>query len=197
MNTRPAAMPATASLVAGPASWVDATSLTPQSRRRRSAARHLADIDIARDAPCTQGALALSYPLSSGVDAEPQSGALTLVDAAERGGDVPDPQAWAARFVQAVIEVVSSDRPLTQLVRWTSPRVYTEIARRQQRVAAHRAPTAVASRRQHVATVHISHPTADSAEVAARVSFSGRSRAIAARLDYRRGRWQCTAICFG
>ncbi|MGI8578716.1 MAG: Rv3235 family protein [Nocardioidaceae bacterium] len=183
------------------ASWANATNATPgptaTQRRWRDTHRRLADI-VANDVTYSQGALALSYSLTNGIDAEPQSSALTLVDTApELDGGIPDAQAWAARFVQAVIEVVSSDRPITQLVRWTDPRVYTEIARRQQRVAAHRSATAVPVRRQQVATVHISYPSNASAEVAARVSFSGRSRAIAARLDFRRGRWQCTAICFG
>lgn len=145
-----------------------------------------------------QGALALTYSLPSGVDADPRSTALTLVHPApEHGTEMPDAHTWAPRFLQAVVEVVSSDRPVSQLIRWTDQRVYAEIARRQQRVAAHRRTTVARTSRQQVATVHICHPAPTVAEVAARVSIGGRSRAVAARLVFNRGRWLCTDICFG
>lgn len=147
----------------------------------------------------TQGALALTYPLPGGLDCEPTSSALTLVQPGMAGSatERATSQAWAARFLQAVVEVVSSDRPLTQLVRWTDQAVYAEIAERKQRVAAARQSLAGRAGRAHVATVHVCYPTHDSAEVAARVSMGGRSRAIAARLELRRDRWLCTAIEFG
>jgi hypothetical protein len=105
-------------------------------------------------------------------------------------------EVWAARFLQAVVEVLASDRPLTQLIRWTDPAVYAEIARRRQLLATRAARTS-RSGRAHVATVHICHPTVETAEVSARVTTGRRSRAIAARLDLRRERWLCTAIQFG
>lgn len=147
----------------------------------------------------TQGALALTYPLPSGLDSEPRSVALTVVQPGMTGpaGAQPGSEAWAARFLQAVVEVLSSDRPLTQLVRWTDPTVYAEIAQRRQRVASPGKPVTGRAGRAQVVTVHICHPTSDSAEVAARVSMGGRSRAIAARLDLQRDRWLCTAIQFG
>jgi hypothetical protein len=146
----------------------------------------------------SQGALALTYPLPGGLEAEPRADALTVVRSAPgEGAPIPCPESWAARFLQAVIEVVSCDRPVTQLVRWTDRFVYADIARRQQLVAAHRSPTTVRSCRQHVASVHVCRLTPDVAEVAARIAFGPRSRAIAARLEHRRGRWLCTALCFG
>lgn len=144
-----------------------------------------------------QGALALTYPLPTGVECEPRSTALTLVQPRMEGAaGVGESEAWAARFLQAVVEVLSSDRPLTQLVRWTDSTVYAEIASRQSRLAA-RAARGARSGRPHVATVHIYQPTDDVAEISARVTTGGRSRAIAARLDLRRDRWLCTAIHFG
>lgn len=146
----------------------------------------------------TQGALALTFPLPTGLDAEPRSHALSVVsEASDVAQTAPDPQPWAARFLQAVVEVVASERPLTQLARWTGPQVFADISWRRQRVAEHRAATRSRSGRQVVATVHISRPLHDVAEVAARVTAGTRSRAIAARLDYSRGRWLCTAIDFG
>jgi len=153
------------------------------------------------DEAYTQGALALTYPLPGGLEAWPRPSALTLVTGVrdqEPGPDsVPDPEPWAARFIQAVVEVVSSDRPLTQLARWTDPRVYDDLAQRRARVAQHRKPGQLRSGRQQVATVHVRQSAFDSAEVAARVTLGRRSRAIAARLDFQRGRWLCTAITFG
>lgn len=147
----------------------------------------------------TQGALALTYPLPSGLDSEPRSVALTVVQpgVVAPARSQPSSGAWAARFLQAVVEVLSSDRPLTQLARWTDPTVYADIARRRQRVATPGKPGTGPAGRAQVVTVHICHPTSDSAEVAARVTMGGRSRAIAARLDFQRDRWLCTAIAFG
>ena len=183
------------------------TLLAPSSRRWH------VDDGRAPTQGYTQGTLALTYRLPSGVDAEPRPGPLALVpsrpepdpcgsddradDAAGPAVVAPDAHEWAARFVQAVVEVVSGDRALTQLARWTEPAVYDDLGRRRARVARHRRPGPGRSGRQQVATVHVWQPDADSAEVAARVTFGGRSRAIAARLDFRRGRWVCTALAFG
>lgn len=148
--------------------------------------------------PYLQGALALTFPLASGIEAEPTSSALTVVaESPDQCGGAPDPRVWASRFLQAVVEVVSSDRPLAQLARWTDPQVFAEIAQRRQWLAAHRSPSHMRTGRQHVATVHISRPGPRTAEVAARVTTGPRSRAVAARLDYRRDRWLCTALDFG
>ncbi len=145
----------------------------------------------------TQGSLALSYPLTAGTAADPHPTALVVVGhGAARPGSKGGMEAWAATFIQAIVEVIASDRPVTQLVRWTSRPVYTEITQRQRLVAQHRSATSTRPCRQHVATVRVSRPSEGCAEVAARVTFGPRSRAIAARLDYLRDRWLCTAIAF-
>jgi hypothetical protein len=145
----------------------------------------------------TQGALALSYPLPIGVEANPHpAGPVAVQHGSQRGGR-EGPESWAATFLQAVVEVIACDRPLTQLVRWTSRGVFTEIARRQQLVARHRGQGGSRSYRQHVATVRVCQPDAGCAEVSARLTLGARSRAVAARFDYARDRWVCTAICFG
>lgn len=145
----------------------------------------------------TQGALALTFPLPSGLDAHPDPTALTLVPDDPTGSGVPDPTSWATRFVQAVIEAVSSDRPLTQLARWTDPDVYLDLGRRRDQVARHRKPGQLRMTRQQVASVHVWQPSSRTAEVAARVAMGRRSRAIAARLQFEHGRWLCTALEFG
>ncbi|HEY7045467.1 MAG TPA: Rv3235 family protein [Nocardioidaceae bacterium] len=155
-------------------------------------------IDDSATSTYTQGALALSYPVPGGDESGSAAAGLSLVRPdRDIDTEIPDPEPWAARFIQAVLEVVSSDRPLTQLARWTAARVYADLSRRRDRVARHRRPGQLRATRQHVATVHVWQPSRDSAEVAARVTMGGRSRAIAARLDFRRGRWLCTALTFG
>jgi uncharacterized protein DUF6459 len=144
-----------------------------------------------------QGALALSYPLSTGTTTDPETTALVMVPHGADRGAKGELEAWAATFVQAVIEVIASDRPVTQLVRWTSRGVYAEIAERQRRVSRHHSPVTVRASRQHVATVRVCRPAPGCAEVAARVTIGPRSRAVAARLDYLNDRWLCTAIHLG
>lgn len=155
------------------------------------------DAAIATPPPYTQGALALSYPLPAGLEHEPCSTALVVVRPGGRPPPAGSTEVWAATFVQAVIEVVACDRPVTQLIRWTSSDVYAEIQRRQQNVARHRRDGSVRSVRQHVATVRLCQPHSDCAEIAARIAFGQRSRALAARLDRMHNRWMCTALEFG
>jgi hypothetical protein len=118
---------------------------------------------------------------------------------------VPDPappddalHARSRRFLQAVVEMVAADRPVTQLLRWATPEVYTEVCRR--------ADTALATTdstqrsrtgRPRVVSVHVSRPGDGVAEVAGHVRHAGRSRALAARLEHRRDRWVCTALQLG
>jgi hypothetical protein len=153
------------------------------------------------DPPYTQGSLALSYPLPSGLDSVPHARSLAVVTPPVRGDDsdveAPPAEGWAARFVQAVVEVMTGDRPLTQLIRWTDEAVYAEIDQRLGAVQSRRATVPARSCRQRVATVHVCQLSAGRAEVAARVTNGRRSRAIAARLELHRGRWVCTAIQFG
>jgi len=143
-----------------------------------------------------QGALALTYTVGSDLPADPDRPALSVVPpSADEQTGIPDPQAWASRFMQAVMEVLASDRPLSQLVRWTSSDVFREIALRQ---AAMARPRATSARLRHqVSSVRVSQPHSAAAEVAARVTVGRRSRVIAARLDFERDRWLCTAVCFG
>jgi hypothetical protein len=143
--------------------------------------------------PAVDGSLALQAPAAQGL---PQTPELRLVsDGNERADEV---RLWAARFAQAVVEVLGGDRPLAQLVRWTSHRVYVELERRLSILAR----TSDAGRRMRtvrpqVRSVHVFHPTPQSAEVSVHVRHGQRSRAIAARLELIQGRWQCTALQLG
>ncbi len=144
-----------------------------------------------------QGTLALDMRGCQGMPQTPElRPRLNLVDAEARAAD--DVHLWSARFAQAVVEVIGGDRPLTQLVRWTTNRVYTDLGRRV-RILSRTAPPGARPRavRPQVRSVHVAQPTAESAEISVHVRHGQRSRAIAARLDLADGRWQCTALQLG
>ena len=144
-----------------------------------------------------QGALDLAYSMPSGVDAVPAP----LAEDGSEGpapGPIPSPHTWAGRYVQAVVEVIALQRPVSQLARWTAANVYSELARLH-RTASDQRRDVDRSRpaRQTVVSVRVVRVASDAAEVAARVVEGERSRAVAARLDFRRGRWTCTALAVG
>ena len=107
---------------------------------------------------------------------------------------------WAWRYAQAAVEIVGGDRPVSQLLRWSTARVYEDLARRALLVAragGHRPGQALV---QPVRPVVVSvrscflHPGV--AEVAVHLRYGGRSRALAARFELLAGRWQCSALQF-
>jgi hypothetical protein len=106
--------------------------------------------------------------------------------------ELPDPEAWSRRMVQAVIEVLTGVRPLAQLVRWTSPEVYAGL---QRRGAAAARP--VSARRAVVRSVHLCEPADGIVEACAVVIGDGRARAVALRLEGLDGRWRMTALEIG
>jgi len=117
-------------------------------------------------------------------------------------GELPDPRPLAGQLAQAVVEVLSGARPLTQLLTRVDEQIYAELAALAPDPGT--APTFGRNRgvirpedRPRVRSVHVSRPAADVAEVAARVQTNGRSRAVALRLEEWRGRWRCSALVVG
>lgn len=106
-------------------------------------------------------------------------------------------QQWAARFAQATLEVLGGDRPLTQLLRWTTARVYQDLDRRVRILGRVSAPQRTRAVRPQVRSVRVFQPAAGSAEVSVHVRHGHRSRAIAARLERLDGRWRCVALQLG
>lgn len=108
--------------------------------------------------------------------------------------------AWAARFVQAAVEIVGGDRPPSQLVRHCARDVYADLERRALLVARAGAHTSGAGRvqpvRPRVVSVHSAFPASDVAEVSVHLRYGDRSRAVAARFTRRGQRWVCTALEF-
>ncbi len=113
-------------------------------------------------------------------------------------GDDRALRGWAATFAQATVEVLGGDRPVSQLLRWTSPRVYQDLERRVRLLArAAAAPDRMRTIRPQVRSVHLCRPAAGRVEVSVHVRYGQRSRAIAARAELRRGRWTCVALEIG
>ena len=106
-------------------------------------------------------------------------------------------KAWTACFAQGVIESIGGDRPVSQLLRWTSRRVYQDLERRVQLVQLARPAGRTRVIRPQVRSVHVCQPEPGVAEVSVHVRHGGRSRALAARIELRKERWVCTALELG
>ncbi len=104
-----------------------------------------------------------------------------------------------ARFMQAMVEVLSGERPARQMAAWMAPDVYTELQRRLQLQAQAAAATPRRRSTARLVSVHVSMVDDQVAEVAARMVHRQRSHAIAVRLEPQathRGEmvWRCTAL---
>ncbi len=99
-----------------------------------------------------------------------------------------------------LVEIVGGDRPVSQVLRWTTPEVYQDLARRAHLVArtAGRAPGAgeVQQVRPQLVAAHTSFVSERCAEVSLHVRYGERSRAVAARFELIRDRWQVSALEF-
>jgi len=106
----------------------------------------------------------------------------------------------AARIGAALVEIVGGDRPVSQVLRWTTPEVYQDLARRAHLVAttAGRVPGGgdVQQVRPHLVAAHSSFVSERCAEVSLHVRYGQRSRAVAARFELIRDRWQVSALEF-
>lgn len=107
---------------------------------------------------------------------------------------------FSGRIVQAVVEIVGGDRPVSQVLRWTTAEVYQDLGRRAQLVAraVDRRPGQGGTQgvRPQVVRVHACFVADDVSEVSAHVRYGVRSRAVAARFERRRDRWVCSALEF-
>ena len=137
-----------------------------------------------------QGVLPLELDRTPDLPGRPS---LRLVTGEERELD-----AFAARFAQAVVEVIGGDRGVHQLMRWTTEGVYADLLHRSH--ALHRTTPGDQRLRRVRATVrsvHLSRPQEDAAELSIHVRHGHRSRAIAARIERIEGRWRCSVLQFG
>ena len=137
-----------------------------------------------------QGTLALDYGSTVRATRTPD---LRLLP-----GDRAELEAFAHRFASAVVEVIGGDRGPSQLLRWTTERVYADLQRRSA-LLARTTPgdRRVRRLRSQVRSVHVFCPSPEAAEISVHVRHGERSRAIAARIEHQGGRWCCTALQFG
>ena len=129
----------------------------------------------------------------------PFPGVASVLPTPVERGDIGPLRHRCARFMQALVEVLSAERPARQMAAWMAPEVFTELQRRLQvgtQVAASGSRSRSAVR---LVSVHVSMVDDQIAEVAARMVHRGRSRALAVRLEPQathRGEmvWRCTAL---
>ena len=110
--------------------------------------------------------------------------------------------AFVGRYLQAVVEIAAGDRPLPQVLRHTVPQVYDDLAGRSRAVAAALGTAPGRVRRPNpsrpvVIGVRTAMVRIDAVEASAHVRYGRRSRAVAARFEVVRDRWQCVAISWG
>ena len=107
---------------------------------------------------------------------------------------------WVHRYVQATVEIVGGDRPVSQLLRWTSGPVYADLHRRAVLVGRAGGHQPGARRVEpvgpQVVSVHACFVSPTVAEANARIRYGARSRALALRFERRGDRWLCTAMEF-
>lgn len=154
-----------------------------------------APVEVAPSAPAKERHLRLVPKRKSRLDSDGEDA--FFAPQPSPSADLPDPRPWSGRYVQALVEVLSGERPAAQLMRWTNEGIYADLLRRVRTV--NRA--GVAQRRDRnralVQSVHVCEPQDGIAEVAVHVRHGGRSRAVAMRLEGWDGRWRCTALQLG
>ncbi|WP_374970128.1 Rv3235 family protein [Terrabacter sp. BE26] len=112
-----------------------------------------------------------------------------------RSSALPDPAPLVGRLSQAIIEIVSGQRPAPQLIRHTAPTVYSVLAR--QAMVAGRRRLSGTRRPAVVRRVRVCEPADGVVEACAVVVAHGRVRALALRLEGFDGRWLVTALTIG
>jgi len=145
--------------------------------------------------PFIQGTLAISFSVDCDAVANPRDPQDPEDFGPQRAfsSDLPEPKAWVRYMAQALIEVMSGARPAPQVIRWTTPEVYSAVARRN---AASVRRTVIA-RRAIVRRVRICEPVDGVVEACAVVVDNGRVRALALRLVGVDRRWVVSALQVG
>jgi hypothetical protein len=145
--------------------------------------------------PFIQGTLAISFRAGCDAAAIPQEPQDPAYFEPQRAFaiDLPDPKAWVTHMAQALIEVMSGARPAPQVIRWTTPAVYSAVARRNA-VSGRRQ---ILARRAIVRQVRICEPADGVVEACAVVVDNGRVRALAMRLTGVDHRWVVSELQVG
>lgn len=115
-------------------------------------------------------------------------------ETADPAGSLPEATAWCRRLVPALVEVLSGDRPLSQVSGWLTPRVQESVRRRVAAMAQAAAPQRALRQRAVVRSLHVSQPVVGVVEACATVRRGDRMAALALRLEDHSGRWKVTVI---
>ena len=97
---------------------------------------------------------------------------------------LPDGDVWAERFVILALEVMAGSRPIAQLSRWCSRKVFTYLIKN-----IHPKKTM-----PKLGKLHISKPADECMEVVLLLHSPVRKRALMTRFEAVDGRWLCTVL---
>ncbi len=104
---------------------------------------------------------------------------------------LPDARPFARALVQRLLEVLAGLRPLSQLQRDTTFELFTEL---EETLAGAARPAGPRPTPRDVRSVHVQARPDGVAEVCATVRRSGRTSALALRLEGVDGAWRCSAL---
>ena len=153
-------------------------------------------VAVLQDAsPFIQGALAMDFrgDCDAIQDAEDPEDREYFGPRRTLSRDLPEPRAWVTHMAQALVEVMSGARPAPQVIRWTTPEVYSVVARRNAVSGRH----PIVARRALVRRVRICEPADGVVEACAVVMDNGRVRALAMRLTGVDRRWVVSELQVG
>jgi Family of unknown function (DUF6459) len=142
--------------------------------------------------PFVQGTLAIDFTVRYDSAQDPE-GREYFGPQRALSRDLPEPKAWVKHIAQALVEVMSGARPAPQVIRWTTPEVYSVVARRNATSGRRKA----VARRALVRRVRICEPVDGVVEACAVVVDNGRVRALAMRLTGVDRRWVVTELQVG
>ena len=142
--------------------------------------------------PFIQGTLAIDFSIRYDSAQDPE-GREYFGPQRALSRDLPEPEAWVRHIAQALVEVMSGARPAPQVIRWTSPEVYSAVARRNATSGRRK----VVGRRARVRRVRFCDPVDGVVEACAVVVDNGRVRALAMRLTGVDRRWVVTELQVG
>jgi Family of unknown function (DUF6459) len=115
--------------------------------------------------------------------------------------ELPEITAWTRRYLVVLLEVLPGQRPVQQLLRWSSPDVYAAVQRRAALRARLRSRTGRTVRPARVVSLRVSFPHEGIAEIGGVLQDGDRVRAVALRVERstdRSGeRWRVTALEIG
>jgi hypothetical protein len=112
-------------------------------------------------------------------------------------GLLPEPNAWAATFIQAAMEVAGGMRSAGQLIRWTTPEVHSMLVRRGALTARALRGGGTMGAKPRLRALLGCVPRPGICEMSAVIAEPDRVRAVAFRMEGLHGRWRVTELQIG